>query len=174
MPHKRNPVGSVFALEAAQRAPGLVATLHMQLTPEHERGFGQWQSQWWTVADLCGAAASGLEAMAGVCEGLQVDTVAMQHNIERTRGLLYAEALSVALAASLGKSEAHRVTEALCKQAAMSREHLREVAGESTEVRAALSGAALVAVFEAHNALGAAGEMTDWAVAAWHALRDKA
>ena len=174
MPHKRNPVGSVFALEAAQRAPGLVATLHAQLTPEHERGFGQWQSQWWTMADLCGAAGSSLEAMAVVCEGLQVDSVAMLSNIERTRGLLFAEALSVALAASLGKSEAHRVTEALCRQAALSREHLREVAGESPEVRAALSGAALVAVFEAHNALGAAGEMTDWTVAAWHALRDKA
>ena len=25
------------------------------MTPEHERGFGQWQSQWWTVADLFGA-----------------------------------------------------------------------------------------------------------------------
>jgi 3-carboxy-cis,cis-muconate cycloisomerase len=45
MPHKRNPAGSLLALEAAQRAPGLAATLLAQLAPEHERGLGQWQSQ---------------------------------------------------------------------------------------------------------------------------------
>src|SRR5688572_13244203 len=52
MPHKRNPALSMLALEAAQRAPGLAATLLSQLTPEHERGLGQWQSQWFTLREL--------------------------------------------------------------------------------------------------------------------------
>jgi 3-carboxy-cis,cis-muconate cycloisomerase len=173
MPHKRNPVGSVFALEAAQRAPGLASTLLNQLTAEHERGFGQWQSQWWTVGELFGAAGSAVQAMAAVCAGLRVDTNAMRANIERTRGFLYAESLSVALAASLGKTEAHKLTQKLSEQAATSGEHLREVAGQDAQVRAALSGPVLVALFEPNNAMGSAAEMANWAVAAWSALRDK-
>ena len=82
MPHKRNPALSMLALEAAQRAPGLAATLLAQLTPEHERGLGQWQSQWFTLRELVCAAASGAAAMAEALEGLEVDEKAMLANLE--------------------------------------------------------------------------------------------
>jgi 3-carboxy-cis,cis-muconate cycloisomerase len=81
MPHKRNPALSMLALEAAQRAPGLAATLFSQLTPEHERGLGQWQSQWFTLRELVCAAASGAGAMADVLEGLEVNETAMRDNL---------------------------------------------------------------------------------------------
>jgi 3-carboxy-cis,cis-muconate cycloisomerase len=81
MPHKRNPALSMLALEAAQRAPGLAATLLAQLTPEHERGLGQWQSQWFTLRELVGAAASGTGAMAEALAELEVDEPAMQANL---------------------------------------------------------------------------------------------
>ena len=82
MPHKRNPALSMIALEAAQRAPGLAATLLGQLTPEHERGLGQWQSQWFTLRDLLCATSSGVAAMADALEGLEVDQTAMRKNLE--------------------------------------------------------------------------------------------
>lgn len=82
MPHKRNPALSMLALEAAQRAPGLAATLLAQLTPEHERGLGQWQSQWFTLRELVCAAASGAGAMAEALEGLEVSEKAMLANLE--------------------------------------------------------------------------------------------
>jgi 3-carboxy-cis,cis-muconate cycloisomerase len=81
MPHKRNPALSMLALEAAQRAPGLAATLLAQLTPEHERGLGQWQSQWFTLRELVCAAASGAGAAADVLEGLEVNEAAMRDNL---------------------------------------------------------------------------------------------
>jgi len=84
MAHKRNPSQSLLALEAALRAPGMVATLMAQLTPEHERGLGQWQSQWFTLRQLLCAAGSALAAMSEVLETLQVDTEAMRANIERS------------------------------------------------------------------------------------------
>ena len=62
MPHKRNPVGALLMREAALRAPGLVATLVGDMDVEHERGLGQWQSTWWTMRSLFGAAASALAA----------------------------------------------------------------------------------------------------------------
>ncbi len=84
MPHKRNPAGSLLALEAAQRAPGLAATLLGELAPEHERGLGQWQSQWFTLRELFCAAASALAAMASVLEDLEVHAEAMRENLERS------------------------------------------------------------------------------------------
>jgi 3-carboxy-cis,cis-muconate cycloisomerase len=82
MPHKRNPALSMIALEAAQRAPGLAATLLGQLTPEHERGLGQWQSQWFTLRELACVSSSGVAAMADALEGLEVDENAMRANLE--------------------------------------------------------------------------------------------
>jgi 3-carboxy-cis,cis-muconate cycloisomerase len=86
MPHKRNPALSMVALEAAQRAPGLAATLLAQLTPEHERGLGQWQSQWFTLRELVCATASGVLAAAEALEGLEVDEQAMRRNLEALLG----------------------------------------------------------------------------------------
>jgi 3-carboxy-cis,cis-muconate cycloisomerase len=83
MPHKRNPALSMLALEAAQRAPALAATLLTQLTPEHERGLGQWQSQWFTLRELTCATASGVAAMADVLEGLEVNEKAMRENLKK-------------------------------------------------------------------------------------------
>jgi 3-carboxy-cis,cis-muconate cycloisomerase len=82
MPHKRNPALSMLALEAAHRAPGLAATLLAQLAPEHERGLGQWQSQWFTLRSLVCDTASGSAAMAEALEGLEVNENAMKANLE--------------------------------------------------------------------------------------------
>lgn len=81
MPHKRNPALSMLALEAAQRTPALAATLLSQLTPEHERGLGQWQSQWFTLRELVCASASGTAAMADALEGLEVNEAKMRANL---------------------------------------------------------------------------------------------
>lgn len=82
MPHKRNPALSMLALEAAQRAPGLASTLIGQLTTEHERGLGQWQSQWFTLRELACGTASGVAAMADALEGLEVNERAMRRNLD--------------------------------------------------------------------------------------------
>jgi 3-carboxy-cis,cis-muconate cycloisomerase len=83
MPHKRNPALSMIALEAAQRVPGFAATLLGQLTPEHERGLGQWQSQWFTLRELACATASGVAAMVDALEGLEVNEAAMRENLAK-------------------------------------------------------------------------------------------
>lgn len=85
MPHKRNPALCMLALEAAQRTPALAATLLGELVPEHERGLGQWQSQWFTLRELFNATSSAVAAMAEVLQGLEVDADAMRSNVDRLR-----------------------------------------------------------------------------------------
>jgi 3-carboxy-cis,cis-muconate cycloisomerase len=171
LPHKRNPAGSLLALEAAQRVPGLAATLLAQLTPEHERGLGQWQSQWFTLRELLCATASGLAAMAEVLEGLQVDAAAMRRNLERTRGLVYSEAVSVRLAAALGRPAAHALTERLCEQVLREDITLLEALRADAEAARAVPQAELAALFDAERAFGSAGAMIERALTEWRAQR---
>src|SRR5215831_6169673 len=52
MPHKRNPVACLQALAAAERAPGLMATLLSGAVAEHERALGGWQAELITIPEL--------------------------------------------------------------------------------------------------------------------------
>lgn len=160
MPHKRNPAACLLGLEAAQRVPGLAATLLGELDSEHERGIGQWQSQWLTLRELACAAASGLAAMAEVLRGLQVNAQAMRANLERTGGLVYSEALALRLE--------REVAERLVQQAAREGRHLKEL------VRPAVPPGELEQLFSPENAFGSAGAMIERVLAHWAISRGSA
>ncbi|HTP61591.1 MAG TPA: 3-carboxy-cis,cis-muconate cycloisomerase [Burkholderiales bacterium] len=166
MPHKRNPVGCLAALEAAQRVPGLAATLLAQLAPEHERGIGQWQSQWFTLRDLFCSTGSALDAMAEVLAGLTIDEQVMRANLDRSRGLVYSENVSIHLARTLGKQAAHALTEKLCETAVREGKSLSEVlradpAGKTMDAKA------LENLFDPQSSFGSAGAMIERALAEW-------
>jgi 3-carboxy-cis,cis-muconate cycloisomerase len=171
MPHKRNPSGSLLALEAAQRIPGLAATLLVQLTPEHERGLGQWQSQWLTLRELLCAASSAVASMAEVLEGLKVDPAAMRANLERSRGLVFSEAVSVRLSRVLGKSAAHSLTERLSAEAMDEGKTLLEVMRADPEVAAAIPAHELSGLFDPQRGFGAAPETINRVLARWRQAR---
>jgi 3-carboxy-cis,cis-muconate cycloisomerase len=166
MPHKRNPAGCLLALEAAARAPGLAATLLGELAPEHERGLGQWQSQWFTLRELACAGASALAAMSEVLQGLRVDAEAMRMNLERTNGLVYSEALALRISRALA--------ERLCEQAMREGRSLLEVALADNEVKKLLKKGELEALFRPENQFGAAHAMIGRALAAWAIARETA
>ena len=167
MPHKRNPVGCLAALEAAQRVPGLAATLLSQLSPEHERGIGQWQSQWFTLRDLLCSAASALAAMGEVLEGLQVDAVVMRANLERSRGLVFSESVSVRLSRALGKQAAHALTEKLCETAVREGRNLIDVMRADPQASAVVDAKELAELFNPENCFGASAQMIERALADW-------
>jgi 3-carboxy-cis,cis-muconate cycloisomerase len=171
MPHKRNPSGSLLALEASQRAPGLAATLLGQLTPEHERGIGHWQSQWFTLRALLCASASALASMAEVLEGLQVDVTAMRRNLDRSLGLVYSEAVATRLADSLGKSEAHVLTEKLCSIAAREGKTLMEVVRADPQAAGAIPAGEMESLFQPERGFAAAQAMIERVLQEWSRAR---
>lgn len=171
LPHKRNPVGCVAALEAAQRAPGLAATLLAQLSPEHERGLGQWQSQWFTLRDLVCGTASGLAAMGEVLEGLHVNEAAMRANLDRSGGLVFSEAVAMALARTLGKPAAHVLTDKLCEAALRQGRPLKDMLREDAQAGAVLDAQQLDQLFNPSSAFGDAPAMIERALAAWAAIQ---
>ena len=166
MPHKRNPAGALLALEAATRAPNLAATLLGQLAPEHERGIGQWQSQWLTLRELACAAASALASTVEIVQGLEVHADAMQRNLERTHGLVFSERLAL----RLGRAAADR----LCSQAAREGRHLLEVARNDAQTGKLIKQTELEALFDPQESFGAASPMTEQVLSDWSSARGSA
>ena len=167
MPHKRNPVGCLLALEAAQRTPALLSTLCTQLNSEHERGLGQWQSQFFTLRELLNACASALASIAEVLEGLQVNPSAMQTNIDRLHGLVYAENISTALTKTLGRAAAHALVQSLCTQVPEKYADLASAVRSHGPAMAALGDQSLEALCAPLARLGASETMISAACAAW-------
>lgn len=109
MPNKRNPAGSVIALAAAARVPGLVAAYFTTMPQEHERAAGGWQSEWPTVAGVIQSTGSALASVADTIDGLAVDPVRMRANLEATKGAVFAEKAMMLLGRSAHKEIAEAI-----------------------------------------------------------------
>lgn len=156
MPHKRNPVGAAVLIGAATRAPGLVATMFAAMPQEHERSLGLWHAEWETLPELCCLVSGALRQALLLVPGLEVDAARMRDNLALTRGLVLAEAVSIALARRIGRDAAHHLVERCCRQAVKEGAQLRAVLGANAEVAAQLSAAELDRLLDPAHYLGQA------------------
>jgi 3-carboxy-cis,cis-muconate cycloisomerase len=148
MPHKRNPVAAASALAAATMAPNLAATIFAAQVHDHERSAGPWHAEWPTLPMLMLVTSGALAAVVDIAEGLEVDVARMRANLDATQGLIMAEAVAMALAEKIGKSDAHHLIEAASKKAVADKKHLREVLSADAKVTAHLSAEKLAKLFE--------------------------
>ena len=161
MPHKRNPVAAARVLAAATMAPNLAATIMAAQVQDHERSAGPWHAEWPTLPTLQLVTSGALEAIAEIAEGLQVDPERMRANLDMTQGLVMAEAVSMALAEKVGKSEAHHIVEAASRRAIETRRHLRDVLAEDTRVTTHISTDTLEGLFDPMAYQGVAQTLID-------------
>jgi 3-carboxy-cis,cis-muconate cycloisomerase len=166
MPHKRNPVACAAVLSAAIRVPGIVSTMLAAMPQEHERGLGGWHAEWETLPEIVSLAGGAVNTMAEIAARLEVDTERMSRNLDATHALIFAEAVSMALAQKIGKASAHDFVEAACAEAHKSGKHLREVIGGDATVGQHFSAGEIDGFFDARKYLGMAEEFVDRVVAA--------
>ena len=114
MPHKRNPVGAMVALAAAQRAPQRVAALLQAMPQEHERALGHWQVELAEWPQLVMSAHGSARALAQVTSSMAIDMARMAANVDAVRSSLPAEAAAewfgpglAAHAAALAQRQVH-------------------------------------------------------------------
>jgi 3-carboxy-cis,cis-muconate cycloisomerase len=174
MPQKRNPVGASVVLAASLRAPGLVATMLAALPHEHERGLGGWQVEWETLPELVHLAAGAARHVAEMLGSLEVDVKRMRANVDITGGVSLAESVSMALAAHIGKFDAHRTIGAASRRAIAERRPLADVLAEMPEVTKHLSNEELTRMLIPENYLGASVQLVRAAVATHARERDGA
>lgn len=130
MPHKRNPVLCAAILANANRMPHLVASILSAMPQEHERSAGLWHSEWEVINEIMMLTGGTVERSIDLLQGLEVDEKRMLTNLNLTRGLIYAENVSLALAPKMGKIQAHELIEKACKQALAQQKHLKDILSE--------------------------------------------
>ena len=157
--------------EAALRAPGLAATLFASLPVEHEQGLSGWQSTWWTLRDLFGAAASGLLAAEECLGRLALQPAAMRANLERFNGRIYADAVCRALTPKLGRAEARDLVAELLVQAAERRLTLRQVLGRDGRIASLMSLGDLERIFTPESRFVIDDPAIDRLLALWEESR---
>ena len=166
MPHKRNPVAAATALAAATMAPNLAATIFAAQVGDHERSAGPWHAEWPTLPMLQLVTSGALAAIVDIAEGLEVDAARMRLNLDATHGLIMAEAVTMALAEKIGKSDAHHLIEAASKKAVADRKDLRDVLAADAKITAHFSADRLAKLFEPMAYQGASQALIDRLLAA--------
>lgn len=161
MPNKRNPVSAAIVLSAATRVPGLVSTMLIAMVQADERGVGNWHAEWETLPEIFRLTAGALHQMATIVPHLEIDAARMSRNLDATNGLIFAEAVTMAMAAHVGKPAAHALINEASKKAHKSGKHLREVLAENSKVTQQLNSAELDRLFDPKNYLGASGDWID-------------
>lgn len=161
LPHKRNPVAAATALAAATMAPNLAATMFAAQVQDHERSAGPWHAEWPTLPMLQLVTSGALAAIVDIAEGMEVDAGRMRANLDATRGLIMAEAVTMALAEKIGKTDAHHLMEAASKTAVAQKRHLREVLCGDAAITAHLSTEQIAGLFEPMAYQGVAQTLID-------------
>jgi 3-carboxy-cis,cis-muconate cycloisomerase len=161
MPHKRNPVAAATALAAAAMAPNLAATMFAAQVQDHERSAGPWHAEWPTLPSLMLVTSGALAAIVDIAGGLEVDAARMRQNLDATRGLIMAEAVTMRLAERIGKSDAHHLIEAAGKKAVAEQKHLRDVLTADAAITAQLGADTIAGLFEPMEYQGASQALID-------------
>jgi adenylosuccinate lyase len=117
MPHKRNPVLAerVAGLARLLRADAVVALENMALW--HERDISHSSAERFVFERAFGVAAYATRTTATILDGLEVDAERMAANLEASGGMVYSEALLLAMVArGADRQVAYRLVQAAAKR----------------------------------------------------------
>jgi 3-carboxy-cis,cis-muconate cycloisomerase len=161
MPQKRNPVTATAILSNCLRVPGLVATMLTAMPQEHERGLGNWHSEWETLPELVSLVGAAAHHAANLMEHLQVYPERMRQNLEITHGLIYSEAVAFRLAGKIGKAAAHELLKTATVGAQESHKDLADVLASDPRITKHVNGDELKRLFDPQQYLGSTQEVID-------------
>ena len=161
MPQKRNPIASEFVLAAAAGVRQLVPLMLGAMVQDHERATGPWHSEWLALPQAFALSAGALHHTRLILEGLEVDEAAMRRNLELSCGMISAEAVMMALAPAVGRSEAHHVVAEACRAASIDRRHLALVLKGMSAVTDHLGPEAIDRLLAPESYTGLAGAFVD-------------
>ncbi|HEX9532579.1 MAG TPA: lyase family protein, partial [bacterium] len=170
MPHKHNPVEAAAAIASARLAIGCVPIVLSASIQEHERAVGGWQTEAHAITGVFSFTGASVEWVSRALEGLQVDVDRMRRNLDLTSGLIMAEALTMALAPTLGRTEAYRIVQRLADQSTQTQIHLGELAAADNQVQSVLPPDAIAKVFDVTSYAGSTNALIDRALADYRAL----
>jgi adenylosuccinate lyase len=155
MPHKRNPIVS-------ERITGLARVVRANLQPAledvalwHERDISHSSVERVILPDSSIALDYMLHLATGLLDGLEVFPARMRANLESSGGLVFSQAVLLALVdAGLPREEAYRAVQRAAAEAWDEGHDFREAVLAAPAVAGALDRASLDALFDPRRSLG--------------------
>jgi len=141
MPHKRNPILSerVTGMARLLRADAIVGLENMALW--HERDISHSSTERFVFERALGVAAYATRTMADILDGLEVDADRMRANLDQLGGMVYSEALLLAMIANgADRQAAYRLVQGASKRAWSNDATFRDALHDDAAIAEWLSG----------------------------------
>ncbi len=117
MPQKQNPVAPSALVALARQGIALNGVLQGSAMHRYQRDGAAWFSEWMCLPQIVLGAASATHIARDLCPGLRPNPEAMATALNSGLGMIHAESLSFALAATLRRPDAQTVVKTLCREA---------------------------------------------------------
>jgi 3-carboxy-cis,cis-muconate cycloisomerase len=117
LPHKRNPVQAEVVVSLFQLAAALDGAMAQALMHRQQRDGAAWMLEWHALPQVCMACGRALQLALSMVTRMQPVPERMRANLEGPNGLVYAEAISLRLAAQMARDEAQARVKQLCVDA---------------------------------------------------------
>jgi adenylosuccinate lyase len=135
MPHKRNPIASENTTGLARLLRGYAGAGLENVALWHERDISHSSVERIALPDACLALDFALARMTRLIADLEVNTERMQQNLEATRGLVFSQAVLLALIeGGMSRDDAYRIVQRNAMLAWDHGRHLRELLENDAEV----------------------------------------
>lgn len=128
MPQKQNPIQPSTLVALGRMAVALNGVVQAAAMTRQQRDGAAWMTEWMSLPQLCMATAKATSISAGLTKNLRPIPTKMMANADDGRGLIYAEALSFALAKTMARPEAQAHVKAMCAQVQDGSGSLQELA----------------------------------------------
>lgn len=116
MPQKRNPISSEVMLACSKILREHHSSMLDAMVLDHERATGQWHVEWYTLPNAFIISSACLSSARYLLEGLEISPENMKFNLNKTNGLIVAEAVMMALAPHIGRQVAHDIVYECCRE----------------------------------------------------------
>ena len=116
MPQKRNPISSEVMLACSKLLREHHSSMLDAMVLDHERATGQWHVEWYTLPNAFIISSACLSSAKYLLEGLEISPENMKDNLNKTNGLIVAEAVMMSLAPHIGRQIAHDVVYECCRE----------------------------------------------------------
>ncbi|MBV1904381.1 MAG: adenylosuccinate lyase family protein [Marinosulfonomonas sp.] len=128
MPQKTNPVQPTLLVALARQIIGLNSIMQGATLHRQQRDGAAWFTEWMSLPQICLGTARSLSVAQDLVASIRPDSQAMVGGIDDGLGLIYAEALSFALAKQMPRPDAQAAVKTLCRAAQDTQTPLAELA----------------------------------------------
>ncbi|MBV1867176.1 MAG: adenylosuccinate lyase family protein [Marinosulfonomonas sp.] len=130
MPQKTNPVQPTLLVALSRQIIALNTAIQGATLHRQQRDGAAWFTEWMSLPQICLGMARSLSVAQGLASSITPNPRAMTDGIDDGLGLIYAEALSFALAKQMRRPDAQSAVKTLCREAQDTQKPLADLACE--------------------------------------------